>query len=92
MYRVGDFVYFEISSAAPYQVRKIEELNKTPSGNVEAKVSCFCRRRDLPTSLLKVADRAERVDKVVNTRRRLVVMSSAPTGDASDESSDGMKK
>lgn len=23
-----DFVYFEISSAAPYQVRKIEELNK----------------------------------------------------------------
>ncbi|KAM3716312.1 Metastasis-associated protein [Dirofilaria immitis] len=92
MYRVGDFVYFEISSAAPYQVRKIEELNKTPSGNVEAKVSCFCRRRDLPTSLLKVADRAERVDKVINTRRRLVVTPSAPTGDASDESSDGTKK
>uniref|UniRef100_A0A158Q878 Metastasis-associated protein MTA3 n=1 Tax=Elaeophora elaphi TaxID=1147741 RepID=A0A158Q878_9BILA len=92
MYRVGDFVYFEISSAAPYQVRKIEELNKTPSGNVEAKVSCFCRRRDLPTSLLKVADRAERIDKVINTRRRLVITSSAPTGDGSDESSDGMKK
>ncbi|VDN04380.1 unnamed protein product [Thelazia callipaeda] len=130
MYRVGDFVYFELSSAAPYQIRKIEELNKkvkfynssnflvisllanlcfyyfsaicvlckklllfqTQSGNVEAKVSCFYRRRDLPTSLLKVADRAERVDKVINTRRRLVITPSAPSADASDDSSEGVKR
>ncbi|VVD00992.1 unnamed protein product [Leptidea sinapis] len=37
MYRVGDCVYFETSSTSPYQIRRIEELNKTSSGNVEAK-------------------------------------------------------
>jgi len=57
MYRIGDYVYFEISSTSPYQVRRIEELNKTPNGNVEAKVMCFFRRRDLPTSLTVLADR-----------------------------------
>lgn len=57
MYRVGDYVYFETSSAAPYQIRRIEELNKTPSGNVEAKVMCFYRRRDLPNHLIQLADK-----------------------------------
>ncbi|XP_055696703.1 metastasis-associated protein MTA3 isoform X1 [Lutzomyia longipalpis] len=57
MYRVGDYVYFETSSSAPYQIRRIEELNKTPSGNVEAKVMCFYRRRDLPTPLVQLADK-----------------------------------
>ncbi|KAL8203486.1 UNVERIFIED_CONTAM: Metastasis-associated protein mta2 [Gekko kuhli] len=38
MYRVGDYVYFENSSSNPYLVRRIEELNKTANGNVEAKV------------------------------------------------------
>ncbi|KAG9346205.1 hypothetical protein JZ751_008029 [Albula glossodonta] len=38
MYRVGDYVFFENSSSNPYLIRRIEELNKTASGNVEAKV------------------------------------------------------
>ncbi|KAJ6637785.1 Metastasis-associated protein MTA3, partial [Pseudolycoriella hygida] len=57
MYRVGDYVYFETSSSSPYQIRRIEELNKTPSGNVEAKVMCFYRRRDLPNPLVQLADK-----------------------------------
>lgn len=52
-----DYVYFETSSTSPYQIRRIEELNKTPSGNVEAKVMCFYRRRDLPSSLIQLADK-----------------------------------
>ncbi|KAK4884023.1 hypothetical protein RN001_000294 [Aquatica leii] len=57
MYRVGDYVYFETSSTSPYQIRRIEELNKTTSGNVEAKVMCFYRRRDLPGPLIQLADK-----------------------------------
>ncbi|XP_069673256.1 metastasis-associated protein MTA3 isoform X3 [Periplaneta americana] len=57
MYRVGDYVYFETSSTSPYQIRRIEELNKTPNGNVEAKVMCFFRRRDLPNTLIMLADK-----------------------------------
>ncbi|XP_039283020.1 metastasis-associated protein MTA3 [Nilaparvata lugens] len=57
MYRVGDYVYFETSSTLPYQIRRIEELNKTPNGNVEAKVMCFFRRRDLPNTLIMLADK-----------------------------------
>jgi hypothetical protein len=50
-------VYFETSSTSPYQIRRIEELNKTSTGNVEAKVMCFYRRRDLPSSLVQLADK-----------------------------------
>jgi hypothetical protein len=50
-------VYFETSSTSPYQIRRIEELNKTSSGNVEAKVMCFYRRRDLPSPLVQLADK-----------------------------------
>ncbi|XP_072032215.1 metastasis-associated protein MTA3-like isoform X2 [Amphiura filiformis] len=57
MYRVGDYVYFETSSSQPYLIRRIEELNKTASGNVEAKVVCFYRRRDIPSSLIQLADK-----------------------------------
>ena len=57
MYRVGDYVYFETSSTTPYQIRRIEELNKTPNGNVEAKVMCFFRRRDISSSLTLLADK-----------------------------------
>lgn len=53
----ADYVYFETSSTSPYQIRRIEELNKTPSGNVEAKVMCFYRRRDLPSPLIQLADK-----------------------------------
>ncbi|KAL7060175.1 hypothetical protein AAHC03_09593 [Spirometra sp. Aus1] len=56
MYRVGDFVFFEASASAPFQIRKIEELNKTSSGAVEAKVVCFYRRQDLASSLVQLAD------------------------------------
>uniref|UniRef100_A0A914ZSX8 Metastasis-associated protein MTA3 n=1 Tax=Parascaris univalens TaxID=6257 RepID=A0A914ZSX8_PARUN len=91
MYRVGDYVYFEISSAAPYQVRRIEELNKTPSGNVEAKVLCYYRRRDISPALLKIADRAECVEErsLINSRNRLIGKSSARrsgiNGDAKED-------
>jgi len=57
MYRVGDYVYFETSSTTPYQIRRIEELIKTPNGNVEAKVMCFYRRRDISGSLIMLADK-----------------------------------
>jgi len=57
MYRVGDYVFFETSSTTPYQIRRIEELNKTPNGNVEAKVMCFYRRRDISSSLILLADK-----------------------------------
>ncbi|XP_005093442.1 metastasis-associated protein MTA3 isoform X2 [Aplysia californica] len=57
MYRVGDYVFFETSSTAPYQIRRIEELNKTQNGNVEAKVMCFYRRRDISNSLIILADK-----------------------------------
>lgn len=57
MYRVGDYVYVETASTSPFQIRRIEELNKTPNGNVEAKVMCFYRRRDLPTPLVQLADK-----------------------------------
>ncbi|XP_011880594.1 PREDICTED: metastasis-associated protein MTA3 isoform X1 [Vollenhovia emeryi] len=57
MYRVGDYVYFETTNSSPYQIRRIEELNKTASGNVEAKVMCFFRRRDLPPTLVMLADK-----------------------------------
>uniref|UniRef100_A0A8C4QLN0 BAH domain-containing protein n=1 Tax=Eptatretus burgeri TaxID=7764 RepID=A0A8C4QLN0_EPTBU len=57
MYRVGDYVFFENSSSNPYLIRRIEELNKTASGNVEAKVVCFYRRRDISSSLIALADK-----------------------------------
>ncbi|KAJ8416097.1 hypothetical protein AAFF_G00381190 [Aldrovandia affinis] len=57
MYRVGDYVFFENSSSNPYLIRRIEELNKTVSGNVEAKVVCFYRRRDISHSLIQLADK-----------------------------------
>lgn len=41
----------------PFQIRRIEELNKTAGGNVEAKVMCFYRRRDLPAQLVALADK-----------------------------------
>ena len=34
MYRVGDYVFFESSAAGPYAIRRIEELNKTPTGGM----------------------------------------------------------
>ncbi|XP_012579806.1 PREDICTED: metastasis-associated protein MTA1 [Condylura cristata] len=55
--RLHDYVYFENSSSNPYLIRRIEELNKTANGNVEAKVVCFYRRRDISSSLIALADK-----------------------------------
>ncbi|MEJ1275982.1 hypothetical protein NN561_006882 [Cricetulus griseus] len=55
-----DYVYFENSSSNPYLIRRIEELNKTANGNVEAKVVCFYRRRDISSSLIALADKHAR--------------------------------
>jgi metastasis-associated protein MTA len=57
MYRVGDYVYFEGNPTEPYLIRRIEELNKTPNGNVEARVACFYRRRDISSYLVNQVDR-----------------------------------
>jgi hypothetical protein len=71
-YFVIDYVYFEAQQQQqqqqqqqsmhhqqqqPFQIRRIEELNKTAGGNVEAKVMCFYRRRDLPAQLVALADK-----------------------------------
>jgi len=60
MYRVGDYVYFEDAPNLPYQIRRIDELQKGSNGNVEARVVCFYRRRDIPEKLLKIVDEADR--------------------------------
>jgi len=64
MYRVGDYVFFENSASGPYAVRRIEELNKTASGNVEARVMCFYRRGEIPSSLIPLADKHHWGDNV----------------------------
>ncbi|KAM7365899.1 hypothetical protein PAMP_015380 [Pampus punctatissimus] len=51
-----NYVYFENSSSNPYLIRRIEELNKTANGNVEAKVVCLFRRRDISGNLNTLAD------------------------------------
>ena len=56
MYKVGDFVYFENSAANPYLIRRIEEIVKTDSG-VNIKAQSYSRRRDIPTSLIQLADK-----------------------------------
>lgn len=64
-YLLVDYVYFETQQQQqqpshhqqPFQIRRIEELNKTAGGNVEAKVMCFYRRRDLPAQLVALADK-----------------------------------
>ena len=39
MYRVGDYVFFENSASGPYAIRRIEELNKTATGQIWSKLS-----------------------------------------------------
>ena len=57
LYKVGDWVYCEVSPFQPYVVRKIEELTKTPNGNVEAKVLCAFRLHDIPSNVLTSVER-----------------------------------
>lgn len=51
------------------------------NGTVEAKVTCFYRRRDVPSALLKIADRAERQNEISESRISIftVAMFSVPT-------------
>uniref|UniRef100_A0A8C4F5I5 Metastasis associated 1 n=1 Tax=Dicentrarchus labrax TaxID=13489 RepID=A0A8C4F5I5_DICLA len=51
---------FRNSSSNPLLIRRIEELNKTANGNVEAKVVCFYRRRDISSTLIALADKHAR--------------------------------
>jgi metastasis-associated protein MTA len=55
--RIGDYVYLESSSTSPYTIGRIEELNRLANGNVETKILCFFRRRDIPAPLLVLADK-----------------------------------
>jgi len=64
MYRVGDYVYFENRATGPFAVRRIEELNKTSSGSVEAKVMCFYRRAEISSNLIPTADKHHWGDSV----------------------------
>jgi len=56
-YKVGEFVYVESQANHPYLIRRIEELNKTPGGSVEAKVACFYRKRDISNNLTSLSDK-----------------------------------
>uniref|UniRef100_A0A7E4VDT7 BAH domain-containing protein n=1 Tax=Panagrellus redivivus TaxID=6233 RepID=A0A7E4VDT7_PANRE len=91
MYRVGDYVYFEHTANQPYQIRRIEELQKGTNGNVEARVVCFYRRRDIPEHLLKIADQADR-SEIKEKRALLKTLNgdpdpkSEPNGSAKAES------
>lgn len=52
LYKVGDWVFCETSPFQPYVIRKIEELTKTPNGNVEAKVIFAYRKQDIPPAVM----------------------------------------
>uniref|UniRef100_A0A1I8HDX8 Metastasis-associated protein MTA3 n=1 Tax=Macrostomum lignano TaxID=282301 RepID=A0A1I8HDX8_9PLAT len=80
MYRVGDYVYFETSASGPYQIRRIEELTKTPTGNVEAKVMCFFRRRDISNNLISQADKHLSLDDEPSAAGEAEAASSEPSG------------
>ena len=56
MYRVGDFVYVDNGPTEPFGVRRIDELQKSPNGNVEVEVMVYYRRIDLPPEAISEAD------------------------------------
>jgi len=56
MYRVGDYVYVDAGPVSPFGVRRIDELQKSASGNVEMEVMIYLRRIDLPKEVLPMAD------------------------------------
>ncbi|CAK9304557.1 unnamed protein product [Gordionus sp. m RMFG-2023] len=59
-YKVGDYAYFEVSPSSPYAIRRIEELIKANNG-IEARVMCFYRRREIPSTLLQLADKHQSI-------------------------------
>ncbi len=38
----ADYVFFETSSTTPYQIRRIEELNKVKEGHLRCIRECHC--------------------------------------------------
>jgi len=56
MYRVGDYVYVDQGPAVPFGVRRIDELQKSATGNVEMEVMIYLRRLDLSKDVLPMAD------------------------------------
>jgi len=56
MYRVGDFVYVDQGPHVPYGVRRIDELQKSATGNVEMEVMIYLRRMDVNKEVLPMAD------------------------------------
>ena len=56
MYRVGDFVYVDQGPHVPYGVRRIDELQKSASGNVDMEVMIYLRRMDVNKEVLPTAD------------------------------------
>lgn len=85
MYRVGDFVYFESSATAPYQIRRIDELNKTPTGAVEAKVACYFRRRDVSSALVNQAEKYYVTDEDSDQEDADTKQPTIPSTDDGDE-------
>lgn len=63
LYKVGDWVYCEVAPNQPYVIRKIEELTKTPCGNVEAKVICAFRYQDIPVSIMATVEKYQQKEK-----------------------------
>jgi len=56
MYRVGDYVYVDTGPTDPYAIRRIDELQKLPNGNVEVEVMMYYRRSELPPEMATNAD------------------------------------
>jgi len=56
MYKLGDFVYLDSTPGNPYLIRRIDEIMKTENG-INLKTQSFTRRRDIPTSLIQLADK-----------------------------------
>ena len=76
MYRVGDFVYVDQGPHVPYGVRRIDELQKSQSGNVEMEVMIYLRRMDVNKEVLPVADenlKGERIGRVYEVFRPKLV-------------------
>lgn len=56
LYKLGDFVYLDSTPGNPYLIRRIDEIIKTENG-INLKTQSFTRRRDIPTSLIQLADK-----------------------------------
>ena len=72
MYRVGDFVYVDQGPHVPYGVRRIDELQKSQSGNVEMEVMIYLRRMDVNKEVIPVAD--ENLTGIIDLMQNAITM------------------